>query len=141
MKTYFCDRDYANPFEKAVVDALGRFFEFRNRVESHFLDPALESLFAEFNFRILEMIPTLRKADLFKEAEDLFYFPKQYPQDHREHSAYLRRWNRYANRATNAARRVYKAYEELIQECRLRLEISTIDELSKEDQQHSTKSS
>jgi hypothetical protein len=33
----------------------------------------------------------------------------------------------------------YKAYEELIQECRLRLEISTIDELSKEDQQHKIK--
>ena len=70
------------------------------------------------------MIPALRTADLFKETEDLLYFAKQYPQDHREHPAYLKRWNRCVNRATNAARRLYKAYEELIDECRLRLEIS-----------------
>jgi hypothetical protein len=135
MKAYFCGRDYAYPFEKTIVDALGDLCEFRNRVESHFLDPALETLFAEFNARVLEMSPALRGADLFKE-EDLLYFPTEYPKDYREHPAYIKKWERRVNRATNAARRLYKAYEELIHECRLRLEITTLDDLSKEDQQH-----
>jgi hypothetical protein len=136
MKTYFCDRDYAYPFEKGILDALEHFREFRDQVESHFLDPALESLFAEFNAAVMQMIPTLRGADIFKETESMVHFPKQYPQDFREHPAYLRKWNRCANRATNAARHLYKAYEELVHECRLRLEITTIEDLSKEDQQH-----
>jgi len=136
MQAYFCGRDCAYPFEKAILDALDDFCEFRNRVESHFLDPALESLFAEFNAAVLQMIRTLRGADIFKETESVLHFPKQYPQDPQEHPAYLRSWDRRVNLASKAANRLYRAYEELIHECRLRLEITTIENLSKEDQQH-----
>jgi hypothetical protein len=128
-KMLFIDRDYETPFERFVLEFLGRLIDFGNRVESHFLDPALESLFAELKARADDMMRNLDGVDVMQNNTDLVRFPKNYPNDLREHPSYLEKWQKIVSRARGSARMLYQAYVDLVHECRLKLEISTIDEL------------
>lgn len=105
-----------------------RLHDFRKRVESHFLDPALETLFAEFNARVVDMIPTLFGVQVL-ENPDLVRFPKNYPDDPQAHGNHLKERDKIVTKARTAARAVYESYVQLIHECRLKLQISTLDEL------------
>jgi hypothetical protein len=89
MKAFFCDRDYENPFERSILDMLHRLNDFGKRVESHFLDPALEALFAEFNARVFAMIRSLDQVDSMENRPELLRFPKNYPNDLADHKKYL----------------------------------------------------
>jgi hypothetical protein len=129
IKTFFCDRDYDTPFEKFILDALYRLDDFGKRVESHFLDPALETLFAEFKVKVSEMGSSLAGVDLFKEREDAIWFPKKYFGDPYEYANYLEKRQTLVTQARAAARKLYESYVQLIHECRLKLQISSIDEL------------
>jgi hypothetical protein len=128
-KIFFFDRDYDTPFERAVLDFLIRLIDFGNRVESHFLDPALESLFAELMARADDMFRNLDGVDAMQNNDEFIRFPKNYPSDPRQHPRYLEKRQEIVSRARGSARMLYQAYVDLVHECRLKLEISTIDEL------------
>jgi HNH endonuclease len=129
MKHLYCDRDYENPFEKLALDALGILDDFAKRTESHFLDPTLEALFAEFNARVRDMKRSLDGIDIFQKQEEMIWFPKPYVSSPDIYAKNLEERQTLVTQARDAARKLYESYAQLIHECRLKLEISTLDEL------------
>jgi hypothetical protein len=125
MQIFFYETNYALGFDQEIPCVLLRFYYgLWQQVDCHFLHPSLESLFAEFNARVLIMIDALNQLNNFRGSE-LWYPKPGLSLDEQKYRTFMQ----CVNRANNAASGLYKSYGELIHECRLRLEISTLDEL------------
>jgi hypothetical protein len=125
MQIFFYETNYAlgsRGVDEEVPHVLLRlYYGSWKQVDCHFLDPSLESLFAEFNARVLVMIQALNQI----RGSKLWYSERGVSLDEQEYQTF----RQCASQANNAANDLYKSYGELIHECRLRLEINTLDEL------------
>jgi pimeloyl-ACP methyl ester carboxylesterase len=125
MQIFFYETNYALGFDEEIPRVLLRlYYGLWKQVDCHFLDPSLESLFAEFSARVLVMIEALNQITKFRGSE-LWYPKLGVSLDEQKYRTFVQ----CVSRANNAASDLYKSYGELIHECRLRLEISTLDEL------------
>jgi HNH endonuclease len=122
-KHLFHDLDYGTPFPRMLLDLLYSLEDFGHEPESEFLDATLESLFAEFRFRVHE----LRSNRGFERVvtclpnPDLYQIPKTYQDAYSDYDSRFEEYSKITTGLNEAARELYKAYVTLVRESRRQL--------------------
>ena len=102
---------------------------FGNEVESEFLDPTLEALFAEFRSSVDKMLTKSGLAHAEVIDGQFLKFPENYPSTPNERHRYALRRKKLVRRVEAAARSVYQAYANLVRECRRKLCIDLMSDV------------
>jgi hypothetical protein len=124
-KYLFYDLDYGTPFPRTLLDLLYNLEDFGHEAESEFLDATLESLFAEFRFRLHELRTNrgFERVVTCLPNADLYQIPKTYQDACSDYDSQLEEYMEITNGLNDAARELYKAYVTLVRECRRQLMI------------------
>lgn len=131
-KAFFCDQSYRENFPRLVPALLQHLSAFGIEVESEFLDPTLEALFAEFRSSVDEMLKKSGIAQADTIDEQSLKFSENYPSNPSERHKYVQRRGKLVRRVEAAARSVYQAYANLVRECRRKLSVDLMSELMRE---------
>jgi hypothetical protein len=109
-----------SPRLRSSVQVLEGLHNFRNEVESQFLDPDLESLFADLRAKVSEMLKALSHADAVGEK-----MLRILPEDKSHPYQSIQKRSRLARRAEAAAVAVYESYSTLVRDCRRKLHVDS----------------
>jgi hypothetical protein len=122
-KAFFHDQPYGASFPLGIVQALEELHNFGNEVESQFLDPDLESLFADLRAEVSKMLKALSHADAVGEK-----MLRILPEDTSHPYQNIQKRLRLARRAEAAAVAVYESYSTLVRECRRKLHVDLMQD-------------
>jgi hypothetical protein len=117
-KALFHDQLYGASFPRAIVEVLELLNTFGEEVESQFLDPTLESLFAELRGKVRDMLPIFSQA--YPQGDRMM---RLVPEDEANPYASMENRERVARQAEASAEAVFIAYTNLVRECRRKLHI------------------
>lgn len=127
-KVFLYDQGYGASFPRFIPLLLKKVKAFGVQVESQFLDPTLEGLFAELLATIDEMLSENGISQAEAIDNQSLKFPENYPTDPGDRQKHLHEREDRVRRVERAAKSVYQAYTNLVRECRRKLSIDLVSD-------------